>query len=166
MSKNDHPWDRRDEESEEAFEAFVLYRDMGVKRSIRAVAQALGKSHQLMAVWSSPNDWPNRARAYDKWLDQQATQAWADERRAQVAKTNALSDLLIERAAQRVSGSAGAIPHDAIRAAEVAAKIQSQAMGDVRPETQGEKESGLMIDAAELVKEMYRRAAEEGQDLG
>lgn len=166
MGSNDHPWDMRPDESDNAFQAFATYRDLGAMRSIRAAGEQLGKNRVTLEQWSSKFDWPNRAKAYDKWMDQQATQAWADLRRQQVEQTNALANLLTLRAIQRVADTEGkAIPHDAIRAAEVAAKIQSQAMGDVKPDTQGEKESGLMIDAAELVKEMYRRAAEEGQSL-
>ena len=40
----DKPWERQKGESDKAYEAFVTYWDMGTDRSIRAVAQKLGKS--------------------------------------------------------------------------------------------------------------------------
>lgn len=153
------PWDRRDDESDPAFEAFATYRDMGAKRSIRSVARVLGKSDTLMGGWSSQHDWPNRARAYDRWMDQQATKAWSDEYRSMVEETNALGRTLTTRAMQRLHQTEGkAIPYDALRAAEVAAKIQNMGMLGIKPDTQSEQESGVMVDAAALVAEMYERA--------
>jgi hypothetical protein len=100
-------------------------------------------------------------------MDQQATQAWVDQRKQQVEQTNALANLLTERAIQRVSASEGrSIPGDAIRAAEVAAKIQNIGMTDIRPEKESERESGVMVDAAALVAEMYRRQAEHDAQSG
>lgn len=154
-----HPWERRDDESSQAWGAFETYRDLSSKRTLRAVATKLGKSETLMSRWSSDYDWPNRARLFDRWMDQQATTAWADEYRAMVQETNALGRTLVSRAMQRLGQTEGkAIPSDAIRAAEVAAKIQNMGMMGIKPETQGEKESAVMVDAAALVEEMYRRA--------
>lgn len=164
-----HPWEMRDDETDNAFEAFRTYRDLGAKRSIRAAGAILRKNLTTLGEWSVKYDWPNRARAFDKWADQQATQAWLDQRRAQVEETNQLGHMLVASAVRRVhhADQAGrAIPGDAIRAAEVAAKIQSLGMTDLRPESQAEKESGVMVDAAALVEEMYRRAADQGRSDG
>ena len=38
------PWERQERESDKAFAAFRVYLEMGPKRSLRAVAQKLGKS--------------------------------------------------------------------------------------------------------------------------
>lgn len=59
------PWDRRNEESDEAFEAFHLYRDQGPSRSIASVAETLEKSEGLLYRWSSRHDWVDRAAGWD-----------------------------------------------------------------------------------------------------
>lgn len=66
------PWEQQPGESAKAFEAFAIYRDMGVERSVRKVTQRLNKSLTLIGKWSSRYNWPERARAYDRDLDRQA----------------------------------------------------------------------------------------------
>lgn len=64
-SSDAKPWERQDGESAKAYQAFCKYLDMGEKRSIRAVAQQLGKSATLMARWSSTWHWPDRVAEYE-----------------------------------------------------------------------------------------------------
>lgn len=64
-SSDAKPWERQDGESAKAYQAFCKYLDMGEKRSIRAVAQQLGKSATLMARWSSTWHWPDRVAKYE-----------------------------------------------------------------------------------------------------
>lgn len=66
------PWEQQPGESAKAFEAFAIYRDMGVERSVRKVTQRLNKSLTLIGKWSSRYNWPERVRAYDRDLDRQA----------------------------------------------------------------------------------------------
>lgn len=68
----ENPWEQQPGESAKAFEAFAIYRDMGVERSVRKVAQQLNKSLTLIGRWSSNYNWPERARAYDRDLDKRA----------------------------------------------------------------------------------------------
>lgn len=63
---------RLPDESVKAYEAFAIYRDMGVGRSLEAVAQKLNKSVTLMGRWSGQYDWVNRAGAYDDYIEAQA----------------------------------------------------------------------------------------------
>lgn len=63
------PWERLDDESTVAFEAFATYRDLGVNRSTAAVGRAVGKNKKLMDRWSSAHSWVSRAAAYDAELD-------------------------------------------------------------------------------------------------
>lgn len=71
-SSDAKPWERQDGESAKAYQAFCKYLDMGEKRSIRAVAQQLGKSATLMARWSSTWHWPDRVAEYEVDLRRQA----------------------------------------------------------------------------------------------
>lgn len=70
-SSDAKPWERQDGESAKAYQAFCKYLDMGEKRSIRAVAQQLGKSATLMARWSSTWHWPDRVAEYEADLRRQ-----------------------------------------------------------------------------------------------
>ena len=62
-------WERQPKESAPAFEAFAMYRDMGVNRSIRKAAQNLNKAVTTLAEWSSKHEWVKRAAAWDAEQD-------------------------------------------------------------------------------------------------
>ena len=49
-------WERLENESSRAFEAFSAYRDLGPQRSLAKVAETLGKSKALMERWSAKHD--------------------------------------------------------------------------------------------------------------
>ncbi len=59
-------WERQDSESDEAHEAFQAYLELGVKRTLVAAGQVLGKSRQLMESWSAKHEWQRRIRAYSR----------------------------------------------------------------------------------------------------
>lgn len=59
------PWERQPNEGIKPYEAFDLYCKQGSNRSIRKVAQQLGKSAAIISRWSSAHDWRERVRAYD-----------------------------------------------------------------------------------------------------
>lgn len=65
-------WERRQGESEQAFEAFTVYRNMGLKRSNRGVCEKLSKSRQLISRWKSRYEWDVRAKAWDNELEEEA----------------------------------------------------------------------------------------------
>ena len=62
-------WERQPGESAKAFEAFCIYRDMGVSRSARKVSEKLGKSRQLLSRWSAQYSWVDRVDAWDAEQD-------------------------------------------------------------------------------------------------
>lgn len=64
-----HAWDRRPRESAPAYEAFRLYRDMGVNRTQRGVATEVDKRPSLIAKWNKMWDWEIRVRAYERYLE-------------------------------------------------------------------------------------------------
>jgi len=83
------PWDRQDGESDQAFEAWVMYRDAAPgERSIRKVAQRLGKTATAVAQFSVMWGWPTRAALYDVYLDRARVQTRIDEVR-EMAKRHA-----------------------------------------------------------------------------
>ena len=77
------PYEKREDEGPEAFEAFARYRDMGADRSHAKVANELGKATQLMSRWASAHQWRKRCHAYDREMD----------RREQVGKLKGVEDM-------------------------------------------------------------------------
>ena len=78
-NKREQPWDRQKGEGARAFEAFLVYLQMGPERSVRAVAQKLSKSYTLAGRRSSTYHWVERCRAWDNYLQQEAKKAAAAE---------------------------------------------------------------------------------------
>jgi len=68
-------WERKPDESHKAYEAFSIYRDMGINRNVRAVAQKLNKSLTIIGRWSSRYNWVERAGAYDDYYGKLERQA-------------------------------------------------------------------------------------------
>lgn len=62
-------WERQAGESEEAWQAFVLYRDQAPPRSLREVCKEVGKEKALIGRWSSENRWVARVAAWDREQD-------------------------------------------------------------------------------------------------
>lgn len=74
-------WERQIGESEQAWEAFLTFRDMGSKRSVHGVCEALSKSRPLISRWKARWYWEDRCRAYDNELQRQAFRDAVKERK-------------------------------------------------------------------------------------
>lgn len=68
-------WNRQEGESAQAFEAFLAYLEMGPERSITKVVQKLNKSRAIIGRWSAVYHWPDRCRAWDNHIRQEAQKA-------------------------------------------------------------------------------------------
>jgi hypothetical protein len=103
-------WDKRDEESRVAYDAFTHYYQMPVReRSIDAAWRAANprqersdrRANGQWMGWSAKHEWVARAAAYDAYLAEQDRLLWEERRRAmrerEWARGDALHDL-IERA--------------------------------------------------------------------
>ncbi|MFJ9029803.1 hypothetical protein ACIRQP_14970 [Streptomyces sp. NPDC102274] len=88
---------RQDAESDPAYEAFAVYRDMGSARTLGETGQTVGKSLGLMKNWSFTHGWVERARAYDQHLTGVATESYAVMVRKTTAQQSALTDKLFDR---------------------------------------------------------------------
>ncbi len=75
------PWERQEGESEKAFKAFVIYRDLGEDRTISAVVKRLEKSRNLIDRWKEKWNWSERVRQYDNELEKQAMAKAVKERK-------------------------------------------------------------------------------------
>jgi hypothetical protein len=69
---NDHPpqnlWDKRETESDKAYAAFLLYRDLGRGRSLAKASSTLDKPTSKLrqfGTWSAQHGWVERVAAWD-----------------------------------------------------------------------------------------------------
>jgi|SRR5688572_18857870 hypothetical protein len=63
----DKPWERRDDESDPAYEAFRVYLLMGSRRTLARVEKSQTRSHATISLWSSKYEWGARVRAFDRY---------------------------------------------------------------------------------------------------
>lgn len=80
----DAPWLRLTDETPKAYEAFQIYRDLGITRSYGKVAAILGKNISLMTRWAGRYHWVWRAHQFDRYLDEERV-------RVQVAEVREMS---------------------------------------------------------------------------
>jgi hypothetical protein len=79
-------WDRQPTETSKAWAAFLIFRDSPPnERTLQKTAEKLSKNLTTIKNWSAANNWFERAREFDAWLDREATQSKHLE--AQRAKT-------------------------------------------------------------------------------
>jgi hypothetical protein len=64
-------WDQQPKESSRAFLAFIVYRDLGLRRSCHAVAQQLKLNPSSALELSKRHHWQERVRAWDQHVDQE-----------------------------------------------------------------------------------------------
>jgi hypothetical protein len=90
MTQTPNLWERLESDTDKSFEAFCVYRDMGVKRSLDKVSQELSKSIPVFKKWSITHNWQERVAAYDT---HQATLRKERKERKQIEiEDNVLSD--------------------------------------------------------------------------
>ena len=150
------PYERKPNESAKAFAGFTTYADLGPKRSLAAVGQALGKSVGLIERWSRRHDWVNRAQAHDAHLA-------AVEREAADAKMRAKAEEWMRRQ-QELREQEWEVHDDCIRAGREALKRfhenvrRGATLGDVSrifevASKMGRLASGMATDWTEITGE-------------
>src|SRR5579883_2449047 len=78
MNEERQAWERQDGETQKAYSAFCVYRDMGTARSLlKAYRQQAGKAGATSVSgrwteWSDVHNWLRRAEYYDAYLERQA----------------------------------------------------------------------------------------------
>ena len=85
-NENNLAWERQGGESAKAFAAFIVYRDMGSKRSLREVGQKLGKSSALIERWAALWGWGERVAAFDAHVEAVAHAAEEEALKANARK--------------------------------------------------------------------------------
>jgi hypothetical protein len=93
----EHPWTRREDETDQAWEGFVTYRDMGTARSLAKVAREVGKSTPLMERWSRKHSWADRSAAYDRHMDAVQVESYKRQTHKIVRQQTELADKLLRK---------------------------------------------------------------------
>lgn len=131
------PWERRENETSKAYEAFCEYRDMGIERSLAKVAEKCKKSGSLIGRWSREHGWVDRAA---KWDDEQER---IEREKAQKEQAKAIREMRkrhADLAQVMLIKSAKALarmpddeikPGDISRMVDVASKLERISRGDV-----------------------------------
>ena len=111
----DELFERQKGESEQAYEAFIHYRDLGTERSTAKVAQALGKSLALIQRWCSRWYWVERCREWDSAKDAEARRAALKKYKDMNARHIRIALQLQEKALRAMEE----LPDDALSAKDV-----------------------------------------------
>jgi len=125
--KKGDPWDRQKGESNRAYEAFLMFRDMGVNRERKVVMEIYPNSQN----WSGKFDWTRRAESWDDHLRAIAERAMEQEK-TQMAIRQARIGVKMQEMAERTLDARTVVPQsvgEVVKLAEVGSKIERLARG-------------------------------------
>lgn len=147
MSK-ENLWERQPGESVQAFEAFKIYRDLGLKRSNRAVCEQLSKSRQLITRWKSKYQWDERCRAYDNELEKEAHREAVKNLKNMTSRHIKISLQLQEKALQALQSMdpKGMTPKDIKEFLKMATDLERLNRSSVAVDNQNEIEDRTTVD--------------------
>lgn len=149
------PWERQEGEGPKPFEAFCVYRDMGIERSLAKVGTQLGKSTALMERWSAKYDWVKRAAAWDDEQERLEREAKEKQRLKDIAKMRerhagiAVSMLLKAATALQTIPPEDIKAQDISRMVDVASKLERISRGDVGDVIE-ERNGGESVPAVQI----------------
>lgn len=162
MAEQDKPWEPIKGESSKAYEAFAIYRDMGIERGIRKVAKELGKSETLMARWSGQHKWVERAAAWDAEQDRVVREQQLLDIKNMRKRHAGLAEAMLIKAAKALKR----IPDDEIKASDIsrmvetASKLERISRGDVGDVIE-ERSNGEVIDPVQIYIPDNKRGRED-----
>jgi hypothetical protein len=168
-------YERQDDETKKAFEAFVEYRNMGLDRSLREVAKKLDKSLTLIGRWSSANNWVERAGEYDKEMDRKALIEDEKKRREMVKRHANASVLFQQKVVERLRTikPEELTPSELIRWFETSVKIERLSRGESTDIAEvnhsgevNEKHEYNIFQRIDQYADVYKKLAERGISKG
>jgi len=173
------PWDRRRQESTVAYQAFLVYRDLGADRTFIAAANALGKSTSLLRRWAACYDWRDRTWAWDVARAREAEEALRQQREESLRRQARDSDQLQRLAMARLSGlirrdpasgevslDPGVTPRDAVTIYKLALELEDRLMGtsQAQPYEEDVTEQQLRRMSTEQLRELLALSRERAGD--
>lgn len=139
-------WDRRENESSEAYAAFKCYLEMS-PRSIRRVSQELSKSYTIIGRWSRENEWVKRTAAYDSSIVEEKRLSVIDEYKKYTSDKLRLSRKLYskgERILDNVDEKRGSY-FAAAQGVDIAFKLGDSAFADLMKIDESTKVTKIVI---------------------
>jgi hypothetical protein len=79
VTPDPYPYERRPDENEKQWAAFLLYRDSGPEQSLRSVAREMGLNPTTVANWSVRHSWVERSRAWSVEVDRRRREEFVRE---------------------------------------------------------------------------------------
>jgi hypothetical protein len=136
-------WEKAPNETGPAFAAFVAYRDLGVRRSIKKAVPLVYPEEALpitednakvrtMKKWSSANSWVARANAFDEFVEQETRLDQQESVREMRRRHATVANMAVAKAAERLrtmSPSEMSVS-DATRLLDLAVKVERVARGE------------------------------------
>lgn len=153
-------WEQRDGESNPAYAAFCVYKDMGHERTVAAVVRKIGKSRSLLDRWKIKHEWDARCRAYDAELEHaeiaRKKKLISDTKDRQLKISYSLEKKALE--ALNLLQPEDMTPKDIKELLRLAIEIQARNLID-EPVVETQKESTL----AESIISAYEKRRESGE---
>lgn len=135
-------WAKRPNESGMQYDAFLIYRELGIQRSSTECARIMGKVPSLIRKWMIKHDWHERVAVWDERVAERRDQAALDEA-AEMGKRQARLGMELQKKANERLTSMPATEltvQDTIRMATAGAELERTARGD-----DSGKESGNIV---------------------
>ena len=95
-------WERQDDESDAAWQAFTIYRDLGLNRTYAATAANCRKHTSLVQRWFLTRSWKARTFAWDRELDRTRIDAHKQGLREMELRHSEVASDLIARVGERL----------------------------------------------------------------
>lgn len=160
-------WERQPKESVQAFEAFELYLSMGAERSLRKVAQELGKSNTLISRWSSTWSWQKRSRDYDNDLLRQKLEKQRKDNEKMQQRQIQTAMLLQKKAVEALDKLSfeDLAPKDILRFISEGAKLERETRRESTAISAKAAGNDGASSLAETIISAYKRRMEGGNDV-
>ena len=147
------PWEQQPGEGDEAYAAFHTYKSLGKDRSARKVCESVGKSESLIWRWKSKFNWTERARLWDRQLDEDFKQGLVAERVRSARETIELGRAIRGKAAEALNEMIDKKKviekKDILTWAELGVKIERLGLGDsnINIKLEESRTNGMDIEA-------------------
>lgn len=176
MSETDLlPWEKRPDESGKAWNAFVIYRDMGLKRSLRGlIAREDVSTNDLKQVgqWSSKYGWVARVAAWDAEQDRQFALKMQEARVEAATRNLAVARNAITLASKRivemVNEDVKLSAADTTRLLDTATKLERMVLGEptevVQHITDSEAAAQILLDSLKRMRDEADAEPGDGED--
>lgn len=164
-------WSRRSGEPGMAYDAFLIYRELGPTRTSTEVARIVSKQSSLIRKWMGKWEWQMRCALWDEKMLARRDEAALGEAAAMGRRQAQLGMQLQEKAKERLGTMQPAelSPQDTIRMATAGAELERTARGEEKGEAGGNIIFNITMKAppkwapAGMVKEISK-AIEEGAE--